>query len=63
MGSFTQRIAKLARRAFSIVEGVAPSPPSDHAPAPDIDGRRPTETDPTRLKVDLERKDGHGGYR
>jgi len=28
-----------------------------------VDGRRPTGADPTTIDVDIQRKDGKGGYR
>ena len=51
------------RKAVSFFADLLPSPPSDESGPPDIDGRRPDEADTTAMKIDLERKDGKGGYR
>ena len=49
-----------------IVEALAdflPSAPSVDGPPPDLDGRRPTEIDMAKWKVDHSGKLGRGGYR
>lgn len=56
-------IRQAARKIAALLGSLLPSPPPDDGPPPDIDGRRPTDADLTRIKVDLERKEGKGGYR
>lgn len=63
MGSIARQASRALRKVASIVSNLLPSPPSDEAPPPDVDGRRPMDADLTRVKFDIERKDGKGGYR
>jgi hypothetical protein len=63
MRSIVRAIASTARRFASKVLGLLPGPPPEEAPPPDIDGHRPSEADTTQAKVNLQRKDGKGGYR
>jgi hypothetical protein len=58
----TGALSKLVRKVASIVSSLLPSPPSDDGTPPDVDGRRPTDADPTKINVDIRRKDGKGGY-
>ena len=63
MGSLIRQASAAARKVFSILSGFLPGPPSDDGPPPDVDGRRPTDADLTAFNVDIERKNGKGGYR
>jgi hypothetical protein len=52
------------KRVAGAIWNLLPAAPSPEGPPPDIDGRRQDDLDPEALlRVQLERKDGHGGYR
>jgi hypothetical protein len=61
------RILTLPFRALrvlgSALVNLLPGPPSDDSGPPDIDGRRPSETDLIAFRIDQKRKRGKGGYR
>jgi hypothetical protein len=63
MSSIWDTVSAAIRKVVLFFVDLAPSPPADESTPPDIDGRRPSEGDTTAMKVDLERKDGRGGYR
>jgi len=63
MASMVRSASRGIQRVASMILRLFPGPPSDDAPPPDIDGRRPTDADLARIKVDMERKNGKGGYR
>ncbi len=63
MSEMWETVSTAIRRFLSFLTDLAPGPPSDEPAPPDIDGKRPSEADLTAIKVDLERKDGKGGYR
>jgi hypothetical protein len=63
MASIVRRAWSVVRKAASFAADLLPGPPSDESPPPDVDGRRASEPDLTRMKVDLEAKEGKGGYR
>jgi hypothetical protein len=63
MSSIAQTVSAAIRTVVAFLGDLLPSEPSDESPPPDIDGKRPSEADAARLKVDIERKDGKGGYR
>jgi hypothetical protein len=63
VSSITRTVSRALRKVASIVSSVLPSPPSEDGAPPDVDGRRPSETDVTQINVDMQRKDGKGGYR
>jgi hypothetical protein len=63
MASVVRLVSSGVQRIASLVLGLLPGPPSDDALPPDVDGRRPTDADLTRIRVDIERKNGKGGYR
>jgi hypothetical protein len=60
MASVAQSVTKALHRVAGFVGGLLPSPPSDEAPPPDIDGRRPTSADLTDAKVRAQMRDGRG---
>ena len=50
-----------SHRRFS---ALLPGPPPEEGPPPDIDGHRHVrQADTTQAKVNMQRKDGKGGYR
>jgi len=57
------RIRRAVRGFGSAFSDLLPSPPSDEAPPPDVDGRRPDHVDDTKVKVGIQQKDGRGGFR
>jgi hypothetical protein len=64
MRSITQRAWAFVRTCSSLVVDLLPSPPSDDAPPPGIDGRRQSEWDPEALRqFERTRKNGKGGNR
>lgn len=63
MGSLTRRLTGGMRRLVASIVGLIPGPPSNAAPPPDIDGRRPSEADLTQITVDAQRKAGKGSVR
>jgi hypothetical protein len=63
LSEITEAVSAAIRKVVSFLADLAPGPPSDEPAPPDIDGKRPSEADLTAIKVDLERKDGKGGYR
>ena len=60
MASIAQPITRALRKLVGIVGNLLPSPPSDEAPAPDIDGRRPMSADETEVKMKARMRDGRG---
>ena len=63
MSAITQAVSRAVRKAASIVSNLLPGPPSDESAPPDIDGRRPTEADLTKIDVETQSKAGKGGLR
>lgn len=63
MRSIGQGVWSVFGKVASIVGNLLPMPPSSDAPPPDVDGRRPQDTDVARMKVGLEEKKGKGGFR
>jgi hypothetical protein len=63
MASIARRAWGVVRKAAAFAADLLPGPPSDAAPPPDVDGRRASEPDLTRMTVDREAKEGKGGYR
>lgn len=63
MRSITHAVSAAIRKVVSFLADLLPSAPTDESPPPDIDGKRPSEADTTAISIDLERKDGKGGYR
>jgi hypothetical protein len=51
------------RKVVSIVSNLLPGPPPDEGAPPDVDGRRPTDADLTKIDVEIQSKHGKGGYR
>lgn len=60
MTSIAQPITRALRKLAGIVGGLLPTPPSDEAPAPDVDGRRPMSADETDVKMKAQMRDGRG---
>ena len=63
MSSIWHAVSTAFRKVVSFLADLLPSAPSDETAPPDIDGRRPSEADTTQIEVDIEAKDGKGGYR
>jgi hypothetical protein len=63
VSSISRRASAAARKVASILSSFLPGPPSDEGPPPDIDGQRATDADLAAFNVDLNRKNGKGGYR
>ena len=63
MSSISHVVSAAFHKVVSFLASLLPSEPSDEPEPPDIDGRRPSEIDTTRIEIDIERKDGKGGYR
>jgi hypothetical protein len=62
--SVVEPALRVIRRAARGVVNLLPDAPSDDAPRPDIDGRRPEGVDPEALRrLERTRKDGRGGDR
>ena len=60
MASIVQPITRALRKLAGIVGNLLPTPPSDDAPPPDIDGRRPMSADETDVNVKAHMRDGRG---
>ncbi len=60
MTSIAQTVTRALRKLAGIVGNLLPAPPSNEAPAPDIDGRRPNSADETEVKVKAQMRDGRG---
>jgi hypothetical protein len=62
--SLIRAVLALFKKVAGAIWNLLPVAPSPEGPPPDIDGRRQDDLDPEALlRVQLERKDGHGGYR
>jgi len=55
-----QLIGRALGKAVSLVGDRLPSQPSNDAPPPDIDGRRPMSADPTQANLKGKMRDGRG---
>ncbi len=60
MTSIPRSITRALRRLAGVVADLLPTRPSDEAPAPDIDGRRPMTADETELRMKAQARDGRG---
>jgi hypothetical protein len=63
VNTLTRWLSGAVRKVASVVSSLLPGPPSAESPPPDIDGRRPSDTDTTKIDVDIQRKEGKGGFR
>ena len=60
-----KKLSRSLGRVRAILVALLPSPPTSEAGPPDIDGFRDRDADPEAiaLKMEMLRKDGHGGNR
>ena len=60
MTSIGHSIGRALRKAAALVGDLLPSSPSNDAPPPDIDGRRPMSADATEIEMKSKMRDGRG---
>lgn len=60
MSPILQPVTRALRKLAGIVGNLLPAPPSNDAPAPDIDGRRPMSADETEARLKAQLRDGRG---
>jgi len=62
--SFVRFVLAAFKKVAEAILSLLPAAPLPGGPPPDIDGRHQGDPDAeAHLRVQLERKDGHGGYR